>query len=360
MSALRARRLPVAAHEPLIGSDRYDYADAFEIRLDEPDARSAEQFTRCAIEQAPWPVRWTIGVAHRHLLRLRLGPMSSPEHLFGWRIRTSKPDVMHLEAMSPLLGRGVLVLRRPDPTRASITTYLFYTRPTPAHAVWSIVGPLHRRIAPYLLERAAATNSAHATRPRVITLIAPDFKLLDVWALPVQGTAGEFASLLQLMTSFDPAKSDSAATRALFWLRYRMGDLFGWDDASTKRPIPGCTETTLSVRLPDDLRGSAKRQQIAGGFIPLYRTDKEWAAEISNGTVHGVLHLAWVEQGDGRYRAQLGVYVKPRGRLGEAYMMLIEPFRHLIVYPALMRQIGRAWKNRETARPSTTRASQRR
>jgi hypothetical protein len=38
------------------------------------------------------------------------------------------------------------------------------------------------------------------------------------------------------------------------------------------------------------------------------------------------------------------VYVKPRGRLGAAYMTLIRPFRHRVVYPALMRQIARAWK----------------
>jgi hypothetical protein len=60
--------------------------------------------------------------------------------------------------------------------------------------------------------------------------------------------------------------------------------------------------------------------------------------------VHGVLHVGWVDEGDGRYRGQLAVYVKARGPLGEAYLKLIEPFRHLIVYPALTRQIGRAWE----------------
>ena len=53
----------------------------------------------------------------------------------------------------------------------------------------------------------------------------------------------------------------------------------------------------------------------------------EWAAELSNGTVHAVLHLAWVEQGDGRHRGQMGVYIKPRGKLGATYMALIRPFR---------------------------------
>ena len=163
--APRARPVPVVAGEPLIGGDRYDYADAFEIRLPEPDARSAEQFARCALEQAPWPVRWTIRLAHRHLLRLRLGPASSPDHLLGWKIVTTQPDVIHLEAVSPLLGRGVLVGRRADPTCMVITTYVFYARPAPARVVWRIAGPLHRRIAPYLLEQAAATANRAGYRP---------------------------------------------------------------------------------------------------------------------------------------------------------------------------------------------------
>ena len=162
-SSPRARRVPVAADEPLIGSQRYDYADAFEIRLREPDARSAEQFVRGALEQAPRRMRWTIRAVHRHLLRLRLGPRSSPDHLFGWRIVTSKPDVIHLEAVSPLLGRGAIVVRRVDPTCAVVATYLFHTRPAPARLVWAIVGPLHRRVAPYLMEHAAATRSRGAT-----------------------------------------------------------------------------------------------------------------------------------------------------------------------------------------------------
>ena len=35
--------------------------------------------------------------------------------------------------------------------------------------------------------------------------------------------------------------------------------------------------------------------------------------------------------------------VRPRGTFGEAYMALIKPFRHWIVYPTLMRQMERAW-----------------
>jgi hypothetical protein len=112
-------------------------------------------------------------------------------------------------------------------------------------------------------------------------------------------------------------------------------------------PIPGTSETTLAGRLPDDLRGTnAQGVTHNAPLRPLYRTDDEYAAELSNRTVHSVMHLGWVEQGDGRYRCQMAVLVKPRGRFGEAYMAFIKPFRHAIVYPALMRAVERAWEQR--------------
>ena len=81
-------------------------------------------------------------------------------------------------------------------------------------------------------------------------------------------------------------------------------------------------------------------------FVPLYRTDREAAAELSNKTVHGVAHLAWADLGGGRYEGRMAVYVKPRGAFGRAYMALIKPFRYWVVYPALMRQMERAWDAR--------------
>ena len=59
-----------------------------------------------------------------------------------------------------------------------------------------------------------------------------------------------------------------------------------------------------------------------------------------------MLHLAWVDQGDGRYQGQMAVYVKPRGLFGKGYMAFIKPFRYAVVYPALMRHIERAWTRR--------------
>jgi len=198
-------------------------------------------------------------------------------------------------------------------------------------------------------------NSAHESGPWRIREIVPDFALEDVWALPVEGKAGEFDRVLELMASSNPANADSTAVRALWRLRDRLGEWFSLGrisesangNGAARLPIPGTDETTLADRLPADLRGTADEVDFGSlPFEPLYRTDDEFAAEISNQTVIGVLHLAWVEQGADSHRAQMAVYVKPRGALGRAYMAAIKPFRYLIVYPALMRQIGRTWSAR--------------
>jgi hypothetical protein len=188
-------------------------------------------------------------------------------------------------------------------------------------------------------------NAAHESLPWRIREIAPDFTLEDVWALPAHGAAGDFPALLTVMASRDLTREASPVTRLLFGVRWRLGRRFGWDDGAA-RPIPGRDETTLAERLPDELRDTAAGLGLGSLFTPLYRTDTEFAAEISNQTVHGVMHLAWVDRGEGRYQGQMAVYVKPRGRLGRQYMAFIAPFRHRVVYPALLRQIGRAWQAR--------------
>ena len=160
---LRARQVPVAPDHAVLDGEPYDYADAFEVQLLETDSRSPEEFARRALEQAPQLLRGIIRTAHRHILRLDLGPDSSPDHVFGWKIRESNPDRLHLEAVSPLLGRAVLLGQRVSTTRSRVTTYLFFARPAPARALWALVGPLHRTVAPILLERAAAPSPSTPT-----------------------------------------------------------------------------------------------------------------------------------------------------------------------------------------------------
>jgi hypothetical protein len=190
---------------------------------------------------------------------------------------------------------------------------------------------------------------AHTERPWRIHELAPDFRLEDVWALPTPGGPDDFDRLVALGASLDPSHSSSLPVRALFAIRWAVGGLLGWDETPAGAP-------TLRDRLPADLRGSADEvRHDALPFSPLYLTDDEFAAEIANQTVHGVLHLGWVPDGDGGHRGQMAVLVKPNGRLGEAYMLAIKPFRYTLVYPGLLREIGRAW--RRPYRPANSAAT---
>ncbi len=84
-------------------------------------------------------------------------------------------------------------------------------------------------------------------------------------------------------------------------------------------------------------------------FTPLYELPDEWAGELVNRTMHGVLHLGWVPDGASGHRGQMAVLVRPEGRLGALYMAAIRPFRHRLVYPGLLRTIERRWREGASA-----------
>ncbi len=196
-------------------------------------------------------------------------------------------------------------------------------------------------------------NTAHTSRSWRIHELTRDFRLEDVWALPTPGGPDDFPRLVQGMAAGDPSHSGSGAARALFAIRWKVGELLGWDgpDASLGTGVP-----TLRDRLPKDLRDAPSGPGFeALPFTPLYLLDDEWAAEIVNQTMHGVMHIGWVPDGTGGYRGQMAVLVKPNGPLGLAYMAAIRPFRHLIVYPPMMRQIERTWRA-GAGEPTPTRA----
>jgi Protein of unknown function (DUF2867) len=182
-------------------------------------------------------------------------------------------------------------------------------------------------------------NTEHTCRPWRIHQLTRDFRLEDVWRLPATGGPDDFPRLVERFASGDPSRGGSRAARALFAIRWKLGELLGWDERGAGL---GSRVPTLRERLPGDLRDGPPGPDFdALPFTSLYLTSDEFAAEIANRTMHGVLHLGWVADGTGAYRGQMAVLVKPNGLLGDAYMAAIRPFRHLIVYPAMMRQIER-------------------
>jgi hypothetical protein len=151
-------------------------------------------------------------------------------------------------------------------------------------------------------------STAHTSRPWRIHEVTRDFRLEDVWALPTPGGPHDLPRLVDLFAGGDTATNPSALARMLFALRWKLGELLRWDE-----PAHGSPRPTLRDRLPADLREAPGPEFARLPFTSLYLLDDEWAAEIVNRTVHGVLHIGWVPDGSGGYRGQMAVLVKPNG-----------------------------------------------
>ena len=128
-AAERVRRVSVT--DPLAAARRYDYADAFELRLKGPDRCSPEEWVRAGVDATP---AWIKRIA------------GARDGLGAARIVESDADVVVLEDSDPLMDT-VMVGRNIGPERRVLTTIVRYRRPRLAWAVWTFVGILHRRTA---------------------------------------------------------------------------------------------------------------------------------------------------------------------------------------------------------------------
>lgn len=185
-------------------------------------------------------------------------------------------------------------------------------------------------------------NSVHTSRPWRVHEITRDFHLEDVWELPGSGGPDDFPRLVHMIAAKDIEQGSPAVVRMLFAIRWKLGALFGWDD-----PGDGLDARVPSLRdrLPDDLRAAPAGPSFDTlPFSSLYLLDDEWAAEIANKTMHGVMHVGRIPDGAGGFRATMAVYVKTNGLFGAAYMAAIRPFRRVIVYPLMLRGGARAWQ----------------
>jgi hypothetical protein len=83
----------------------------------------------------------------------------------------------------------------------------------------------------------------------------------------------------------------------------------------------------------------------------LYVRDHEAASEIRNATVHAFSVLALAPR-PGGLRLFWAIYVAPVGHVTAAYMALIDPFRRLLIYPAVLRYLHRTWRDEFGRTPS--------
>jgi len=110
----------------------------------------------------------------------------------------------------------------------------------------------------------------------------------------------------------------------------------GRRQAPSRKALPnGSLTRTARVR-------SCRAGTPDGLFRIVYRFANEQLDEVANRTVHAGALSALVEAAAG-YRFYLAVYVREVGPFTPLYMAAIDPFRKLIVYPALLRGVSAQW-----------------
>lgn len=184
-------------------------------------------------------------------------------------------------------------------------------------------------------------NSEFTDRAWRIHDIARDFEVEDVWSLPTPGGPHELGRFARGFTAPSTNEIADKATEILFAVRWRIGKLLGWDSASE-----GVSKRVLSLRdrLPEDLANGDRGPDFMDvPFRSVYMTDDEWVSELANKTVHALMHVGWISDGEGGFHAQMTALVKPNSTFGSVYMKAIKPIRYTIVYPQLIRSIGRNW-----------------
>lgn len=102
-------------------------------------------------EGAPTLLRWFMRLGWRSVLRLRLGPDHSPDHILGWRVIERRPEqtVCHLRSSS-LSAYNTFVSRD---GQFVWSTFVLYDRPI-ARLLWLPASLLHRPIVRFSLAKA--------------------------------------------------------------------------------------------------------------------------------------------------------------------------------------------------------------
>jgi hypothetical protein len=207
----------------------------------------------------------------------------------------------------------------------------------------------------------AINKQTHYAHPWKVHEIAEDFDLLDVWEIPILADETKGQDFFSFLEAVETAPSDSFIKRIstglifsgfLVMLRQYISDLFSLDKDINVLPIPGCKETSVKDRLiKEELERSLDKQKTEEAknkrrfdFVEVYTFDNETLRELSNNTAHVLMHLGWVHKYGNYYTAQLAVYAKPRNSVGRLYLMLIMPFRRLVVYPTMVNGFKSIWE----------------
>ncbi len=175
--------------------------------------------------------------------------------------------------------------------------------------------------------------------------LLPDLRIEDVWLLPVEMEPD--TSIGELNAAFVKALEDTSSKGVAGWLfrlRFFLGRIFGWEDAAKAKELLPAGSIRARYASEEGLSALNVDYEGFGDFVPVYSFHEEMLSEIENETVLAAAHFGKVPNGLGKQGVQMTIYVKPKGWFGAFYMQLIKPFRLLIVYPFMLRLIGRQWE----------------
>jgi hypothetical protein len=130
-----------------------------------------------------------------------------------------------------------------------------------------------------------------------------------------------------------------SVARSLLDIRLSAGRLLRWDG----EPATTAWETfAMRMTTADRSKSLVPAGTREGLFRVVYRFENEQLLELINRTAHAAALSALVET-ENAYRFYFGVYVRSVSRFTPLYMVLIDPFRKLIVYPSLLRTVRAKW-----------------
>jgi hypothetical protein len=134
---------------------RVDYEDAFLVNAGPAQDRTAEQWARATLEDAPAMTRSALRWGW-FALGLELGSTRSDRLVLGWEVRRRTPDFVLLHARSRLGLLGEVLFKRQQDTLL-FATFVQLNNPI-ARAAWAGVAPGHRQAVRYLLEQASCSE----------------------------------------------------------------------------------------------------------------------------------------------------------------------------------------------------------
>ena len=132
---------------------RVDYSDAFVVEPVPAGARTAEDWARAMLEEAPERMRRSLRAGWL-ALGLEIGPPWSDHRVLGWPVRRSEPDLVLLSAASRCgIPAELLFVRRHE---TLLFSTLVHHGNQLARTIWLGIIPGHQRVVRQLLEQASA------------------------------------------------------------------------------------------------------------------------------------------------------------------------------------------------------------